>query len=133
MRILHLEDDPQKAAIIHRHLARQTETPDAVDTVGWVTEQQSYRYAIRGPDRFDLVILDNCVPAFPGAQGTNACGHESLADARLAGYTGPIIFISANPRGLDLSGDPKAVAYFYNDTAGWLDAIAVVRAEVACA
>ena len=130
MRILHLEDDPQKAAIIARHLARQVGPEGPVDAVTWVTNANSFDDAIGCSQEFDLVILDNCVPWSKDDPGTHPYGAAALIGARIAGYDGPVIFISANPRGLDLGGDEKAEAYFYSDTAGWLDAIAVVRAEV---
>ena len=99
----------------------------------WVTNWKAYQQAIHA-DEFDLVILDVCVPMWgaggDGPGGAYDLGHASLLECRSAGYEGPVIFISSNPSGLDLGGDEMASAHFYNDSAGWLDAIAVVRADV---
>lgn len=137
MKILHLEDDPMKASIISRHMAKGR---DERDVVTWVMNWKAFQECVHdGPltcdGPWDLLILDICVPFWaagdgPSNNGIRDLGKESRREARRAGYTGPIIFISANPRGLDLGCDPSAHAYFYRDTAGWLGAIAVVRAEV---
>lgn len=132
MKILHLEDDPQKAAIIRRRIGF-CQAENDVDAVQWVTNWKAFQKAIHADQSFDLVILDVCVPFGgdgKGPSGVRSLGNKSRLEARRAGYTGPIIFISSNPSGLDLSGDPKASAYWYNDTAGWCDAVAVVRTTV---
>ena len=85
MKILHLEDNADKARLIQEFASEELTLVTC-----WKEWQQ------RLSEQWDLLILDNHVPLWPG-DCPQPMAANSVSEARRFGYSGPIIIITGAP------------------------------------